>query len=276
MLPPPAHSIPFTKYQGAGNDFILLDWSSNSLPSPDAVLSLCDRHFGIGADGLLLLAPASPSAPNPRMILFNADGSRPEMCGNGVRCAALHVLLTHPGAAPLEHVTIDTDAGPRVCEILEHTPTTAQVRVDMGVVSQPSELLLSDPQVRLQTLSVGNPHAVLLDHPLPGQVAALGPTLSTHPAFPDGTNVGFARVVSPSSIDLQVWERGAGLTLACGTGACAAVAAAWATRRIDRPNGIQVRLPGGLLTVDLDPATWRAWLSGPALRVFAGVVDWPG
>ena len=274
MPPPNFHHISFAKYQGTGNDFVVVDWPWPNLPACCAIQRMCDRRFGIGADGILLLQPPSDPTGHSKMILFNSDGSRPEMCGNGLRCAALHLAAREPARSP--HVlVIDTDAGPRTCELTELGDAHACVRVDMGIVTKPSQIELDSPPLRLHLVSVGNPHAVLLDPGPHMDVSALGPTLSTHPHFPNGVNAGFARVITPTRIDLQVWERGAGLTLACGTGACAAVAAAWAAGCLQRPTDIEVQLPGGLLTVDLDPATFRMWLRGPADRVFSGEIPWP-
>jgi diaminopimelate epimerase len=268
----PQHRVPFNKYQGTGNDFVLISWNWDALPTSQSVVRICDRRTGIGADGLLLLTPPENPDALARMILFNPDGSRPEMCGNGLRCAAMHVAQHYPNA-PARFI-IQTDAGLRLCEILSPA-TPCFVRVAMGPVSPPEDLRLDDPPVHLMCLSVGNPHAVLVHEVPPSSIAMLGPAIGTHPAFPQGVNVGFPSNLTPQSFDLAVFERGAGLTRACGTGACAATVALASAGLLKTTTQVRVRLPGGQLVVDYDPTTRQATLTGEACRVFDGTIAWP-
>jgi diaminopimelate epimerase len=275
MLPTPHQPLAFAKYQATGNDFILLDWTVGPLPDPDVVRALCDRRFGIGADGVLLVTRRPADSTVPTMLIFNADGSRPEMCGNGLRCAALHLARTAslPTGTP---GVIATDAGLRQCEVRPGPDLDRrQVAVAMGPVRVPSPCTLDNPSAELLLTSLGNPHAVLLSPTPAAAIDTLGPALSTHPAFPNGVNVGFVQAIGPQALELVVWERGAGKTLACGTGACAAVAAAWHAGRLTTSRDVRVRLPGGTVVVDLDPDTRQARLTGEAAFVFEGVIPWP-
>lgn len=272
MPVPPSHPTAFLKYQGTGNDFILLDWDSPSPPAPHVAVSLCDRRRGIGGDGLLLLCPPAHPAAAARMILYNPDGTRPEMCGNGLRCAAMHLASRHPPTA-LPFV-IDTDAGPRTCEVLSQA-NPARIRVSMGLVSTPEDVVLDDYPLSVKYLSVGNPHAVLTaPHPTLDK-QSLGPALCAHPRFPHGANIGFPSNIAADAFDLVVFERGAGFTLACGTGACAATVALASAGCLTTTSGVRVQLPGGILTIDFDPSTRQAWLTGETARVFHGTVPWP-
>jgi diaminopimelate epimerase len=259
----------FSKYEGLGNDFIVVEVDrEDDLPSPRAA-RLCDRHFGIGADGVLLILPARDGDCIRRMRVINADGSLPEMCGNGVRCVALHVARAR--GMREGSVRIDTDAGARSCSI-EDTRHEGIVTVDMGVVRLVGERTIPVDHLNL-TLTLadaGNPHAVTFGKFARDEVERLGPIIASHSDFPNGTNVGFARIES-DGIHLVVWERGAGITLACGTGACAAVAAAAAKGLVPKSSRVSVRLPGGALSVRMED-DGRATLRGPARHVFSGVV----
>jgi diaminopimelate epimerase len=268
----------FEKYEGLGNDFLVVDAASDDAVAPRRAVDLCDRHRGVGADGVLLVLPPR-GAGVARMRVINADGSTPEMCGNGVRCVALHLVRT--SRASIGTVVIETDAGPRTCAIDAPGPAgSAQVTVDMGVVRVLGDRALRDlglapplsPDLACTVVDAGNPHAVLFGAFARADVERLGPRLATHPVFAQGTNVEFARVAGPgAAIDLVVWERGVGVTLACGTGACAAAAVACARGFAARGQPVEVRLPGGPLAVIID-ATGRATMRGPARHVFSGSV----
>lgn len=266
----------FHKYEGTGNDFILLEWPDVELPPEDAIRALCDRRRGIGGDGLLLLSPPSPTSL-ARMILFNPDGSRPEMCGNGIRCAAFHALrwMAPPAPGPSATITIATDAGIRTCTVVPLDSREASVSVDMGTIPPPTPVHLDSPAADLLVTSAGNPHAVSFDEVSDDAFLSLGPELSTHPRFPAGVNVEFAAPVAHNRLLVRVWERGAGPTLACGTGACAAVAAAIHSGRLPHTPEVTVELPGGNLSVSWDPTTGHTRMTGPARRVFEGTVPWP-
>ncbi len=260
-------SVDFTKYEGLGNDFIVVSGTSDAAVTPAQARVLCDRRRGVGADGVLLIYPASAPGADVRLRIINADGSVPEMCGNGVRCVAIHVARARGAAS--QRLVVETDAGLRACDVnLE----TGEVEVDMGVSQVGSGVVVAagGREWSLTPASVGNPHAVTFDDASAEEIARVGLALATSPTFPDGANVEFVRTRGPAGgFDVTVWERGVGLTLACGTGACAvtAVAAARGLARYDVP--VEVRLPGGSLfiTVRRDGSTR---MRGPARLVFTG------
>jgi diaminopimelate epimerase len=247
----------FAKYEGLGNDFIVIDEEISS----EEAIKLCDRRFGIGGDGVLLVLPSRDPSAVARMKVINADGSVPEMCGNGLRCVALHVAKQNG------EIAVDTDAGIRRCT----------VEGDMITVAMGTVRLLGDKTIEVErspvTVSVadvGNPHAVMFGLFARREVDHLGPRIATHAAFPAGINVEFARV-EPEQIELVVWERGVGVTHACGTGACATVAVACAKRLVPYSRPIGVHLPGGRLEITVEP-DGRAIMKGPARRVFQGTL----
>jgi diaminopimelate epimerase len=202
------------------------------------------------------------------MKVLNADGSVPEMCGNGLRCVALHVALS--GRLADGPMNLETDAGLRPAT-LSREGAKASVRVDMGVVRflGMRKVATSIGDVEVALGDAGNPHAILFGDYAPADVRRLGPELATHAAFPDGTNVEFCRVTD-EAIEVVVWERGVGLTLACGTGACAVAVVACATGRWKSPAAVPVRLPGGTLLVEPGVGQASTWMTGPARRVFEG------
>jgi diaminopimelate epimerase len=249
----------FAKYEGLGNDFIIIEGEPDSVSKGDAV-RLCDRRLGVGGDGVLVVSS------EPAMRVINADGSVPEMCGNGIRCVALHLAM----ARGIEHgtIVIATDAGPRACEIVR-SGESARVRVDMGNVRFVGEREIEGTKLLLG--DAGNPHAILFGEFSNADIDALGPRFATHAAFPTGTNVEFARVKDDGSIDLVVWERGVGRTLACGTGACATAVVAIAKGLVRGPR-VRVSLPGGDLEIEPGEPTF---MTGPARLVFRGEVRDP-
>lgn len=265
----------FRKYEGLGNDFVLVDAPDERAVSVEQVPGLCDRRLGIGADGVLLVLPPRRGDCDARMRVINADGSVPEMCGNGARCVALHTARSR--GLRRAALKLDTDAGVRWCEVDDEAPDdrgdrTASITMDMAVVSVLGERTLDVGGARL-TVTVadaGNPHAVAFGDFTREDVQRMGPRVATSPEFPRGINVEFARVRS-SGIDLVVWERGVGLTLACGTGACATVAVACARGIVPRGTPIGVVLPGGRLEVTIDSDN-RATMRGPARHVFTGTL----
>ncbi len=266
-------ALAFDKYEGLGNDFIVVEAEADSAVQPAQASALCDRHFGVGADGVLLITPAVSAQARARMVVLNADGSRPEMCGNGLRCVALH-LARRDSAVGASYV-VDTDAGPLLCEV-ERDGRTARVRIGMGRGRAEGEHVtrFDGADVRLARINMGNPHAVVFDSGFDeAAVDRLGPQVSGE--LSGGCNVEFARSRADGGFDLVVWERGVGRTLACGTGAAAtAVAAALSGRAAwDEPLGI--RLPGGVLEIAVERATLAVTLRGPARHVFAGEVSLP-
>jgi diaminopimelate epimerase len=260
----PVTRLHFVKYQALGNDFLVVD---GPLMDAGRARRLCDRRRGVGADGVLTLLPPSTPAALATMHVYNSDGSVAAMCGNGIRCVARHLAEARAVTGLL---TIDTGAGPKACTI-HHGPdgAVAAVSVEMGparLVGE-EEFTVGDERLRAVRVSMGNPHLVLLDEPTRARAAAVGPVIEA--AVPGGVNVGFARP-GPTGIDLVVWERGAGLTEACGTGACAA--AVMAVRANLAPTGapVEVRLPGGALVITVGAVLGRVTMRGPAERVFEG------
>ena len=271
-------TLRFIKYEGLGNDFLVLD--ASEAPPIDQVMAarLCDRNFGVGGDGVLL---TGRSNGRPYMRVINADGSRPEMCGNGLRCVALYWV--HRGAFTSEAFEIDTDAGPHVVEVTRDVAHGGSVKVGMRHASLAAADVLRDAHgqqidqafdvdgraLRLTAVSMGNPHAVFFDE-VGEDAALLGPRIERDPRFSAGANVGFAQMTSANALKLRVWERGVGFTLACGTGACAAAVAAVETGRAARGEPITVTLPGGALVIRVSAPGERIEMIGPARRVFTG------
>lgn len=272
----------FAKYQGTGNDFVMVTDLADEHPlSPEAVRRLCDRRFGIGGDGVIRVTRSSTA--DFFMDYVNSDGSIGEMCGNGIRCLAMYVRAEGLSAAPA--LDVETRAGSKQVEIIED-----RVRVDMGPpIFAPARIPVSwegpdalhakidlpDEVIEAACLSMGNPHAVLfVDDPGSAPVTTLGPIIEHHDAFPNKTNVEFVTVESADRIRMRVWERGSGETLACGTGACAAAVAArllGGTR-----EEVTVAVPGGELTVEWSGSLEKeapVYLTGPAVKSFEGDID---
>jgi diaminopimelate epimerase len=270
-------SLQFTKVEGLANDFVVVE---SSLSSPDAVLSkdariaLCDRRRGVGADGVLLVLPPVTAGAIATMHVTNSDGSEPEMCGNGLRCVA-RVLTDAGRAATTTPFVVDTGAGRR--QVTVHDDGT--VEIDMGdatfvdekagVPRLDTDVLVDGVPARAMAVSMGNPHLVIERRGDRDVVTREGPRLETDPRFPHRVNVGFATKTGERALDLVVWERGAGLTEACGTGACAAVAAFTERGLLPRGVPVAVRLPGGVLLVTVDENR-RVQMRGPARVVFHG------
>jgi len=272
----------FAKYQGTGNDFVMVSDSRDELKlTPDLVRSLCNRRFGIGADGVVRVAPATEA--DFLMDYVNADGSVSEICGNGLRCLA--VFARAEGLTTKDEIIVATGAGPKTVTV----QADGRVRVDMGApIFEPERVPFdakgADPLhakievdgdvVETAVLSMGNPHAVLfVDEPKLAPVGWLGPLIEHDRRFPRKANVEFARVESAERIALRVWERGSGETLACGTGACAAAVAARLLR--DTEESVTVALVGGELAIEwsgslADKAS--VFMTGPATEVFRGEV----
>jgi diaminopimelate epimerase len=310
--------IPFTKVEGLGNDFVVVDLRpaerggdpAGMLPAgallvgadPDApgrVVAICDRHFGIGADGILAILPGrdSPGRDSPgrdsdaRMRVLNADGSEAEMCGNGLRCVA-KVLYESDPRLRRSPLLIETGAGVLACELEVVGPEVRAVTVAMGkprlargeIPMLPGgdgpatreAITARDRIFHLTAVSMGNPHAVIfVDDPaadLRQLAEGYGPTIETSPTFPRRTNVEFARVRG-HEIDLVVWERGCGITLACGTGACATAVAAGIEGRLGWGTEATVHLPGGALFVTVAPDGSDVRMRGPAREVFRAELD---
>jgi diaminopimelate epimerase len=258
------HALRFEKWEGLGNDFIVVESDREDAMTPGIARAICDRRFGVGADGVILVLPAVTSGATARMRVINSDGSIPEMCGNGLRCAVLHRAK---GRA--SEIVFDTDAGERRCVV----GADGQVTVDMGEVRVGGEveIALDGETWSFTTADAGNPHAVSTREISDARFREVGPRIASHDRFPKGTNVEFARF-GRDAIDLVVWERGAGATLACGTGACATAAVAVARGAFEAGKEIAVRLPGGELGVTI-ASSGRATMRGPARMTFAGELD---
>jgi diaminopimelate epimerase len=263
-------SAPFEKYEGLGNDFILIEGSSEDDVSPARARALCDRRTGIGADGVLVILPSRVGSAVARMRVVNADGSIAEMCGNGLRCAALH--LARRASIDRGELAIETDVGVRLCEV-DRRGDEANVLCDMGLVRVQGdvEVEVAGERLTLTRVDAGNPHAVAFRAITREELERLGPPASAAPVFERGANVEFVHS-DGDLLDVVVWERGAGATQACGTGACAAVAAACARGVLSGEGPFRVRLPGGELEIRHARASGRTSMRGPARRVFSGAV----
>jgi diaminopimelate epimerase len=255
-------AIAFDKYQGLGNDFVLVEGTEKTA-APALARVMCDRRLGIGGDGLLVVTPPRTSGAVARMIVVNADGSIPEMCGNGLRCVAIHLARVRGLRGEL---VVDTDAGPLTCRVDDAEIVT----VDMGVVRFVEDMTidLDGDTWELSLGDAGNPHAITTRPVTRAVIDAVGPRLATHPRFERGTNVEFATLKGKNEIDLVVWERGVGITQACGTGACATVAVAEAKGWCPPATEVAVRLPGGVLYITMKGG--HAIMRGPAKHVFSG------
>jgi diaminopimelate epimerase len=267
----------FAKYQGLGNDFLVVD---RPVSAAEAV-ALCDRRFGVGGDGVLMVLPAEAPAADARMRILNADGSEAEMCGNGIRCVAKE--LHDSGRVQKPVIEIETGAGRLSCAVaLGPDGRVDTVAVEMGAPRRegPQEaepLTMEGRSFVLDCVSMGNPHAVTFiatDEPLRELAERYGPHIERHERFPRRTNVEFARMGREGrEIELVVWERGCGITLACGTGACATAAAAVMTGRAPLGRELGVHLLGGTLGITVAEDLSGVRMRGPARRVFAGECD---
>lgn len=278
-------TITFTKYHGLGNDFILIDNRHQSEPliTPEQAIEMCDRNFGIGADGVIF-ALAGTSNTDYTMRIFNSDGSEPQMCGNGIRCLAKFIteienrdLSTFPVS-----YKIHTLAGV-ITPVLQ---ANGQVKVDMGVprlLAQeiPTTLAAADEKVvdvplsvaghswNVTCVSMGNPHCITFVEDVEEiKLAEIGPLFEHHGVFPERTNTEFIQVINRNYLKMRVWERGAGATLACGTGACASVVAGVLTGNCDFIATVE--LPGGCLEIEWSNQDQHLYMTGPAQRVFTG------
>ena len=295
--------IPFTKMHGLGNDYVYLDaFETPSLADrpdlADCARRMSDRHLGVGSDGLILVAPPADAEasdelpPDARMIMFNADGSVGAMCGNGLRCVAALVVRRGHGAPRDGVVRIATASGVRDARVRLVTNHGAQVAVDMGEpslepASIPADVALLKPEgvtgdapqwsageLTGVLVSMGNPHFVSFAAQLPDEafMERVGPAIERRPAFAERINVHVVSVLDRRSATMATWERGAGRTMACGSGACAALVAGVLTHRLER--AATIRLPAGELSIEWSEETNRVEMTGPAVEVFRG--EWPG
>ncbi len=271
----------FTKMQGIGNDFVVVDCRENPLDlDASQIRRFGDRHFGVGFDQLLTIEAARDPSCACRYGIFNADGSPSGQCGNGARCVA--AWLQRAGALRTGRSQLESPSGPVNVELLDD----ARVRVDMGVPkfsptqipllaaqeTDPYRLTVGGSDIEFGAVSMGNPHAVIeVEDIASAPLDTLGAALSRDGHFPEGCNVGFAQIVDRGRVHLRVWERGAGATLACGSGACAAVAVLKRRGKLDAE--VVVTLPGGALEIRWDGASRPIWMTGAAEFVFEGGIQ---
>jgi diaminopimelate epimerase len=261
--------LAFTKMQGAGNDFVVLDCTKEPFELSSSQLKrIADRHFGVGCDQILVVERAQDPAADFRYRIFNADGGEVEQCGNGARC---FVKFVHGrGLTAKSEIRVETLGG----TIRPRLEADGEVSVDMGTPSRPAieRLNLQGRQVEVSILSIGNPHAVqLVPDVASAPVTTQGPLIETHPRFPNRVNAGYLQVLERHRIALRVWERGAGETLACGSGACAATVAGISRGLLDSP--VQVETRGGTLTVAWAGGENAVFMKGPAVTVFEGTIE---
>ncbi|MFZ2331227.1 MAG: diaminopimelate epimerase [Atribacterota bacterium] len=283
----------FTKMHGTGNDFIIMDFHSKTFPDGldfnDMARKICDRHFGIGADGLILILPSDKYDFNMR--IFNANGSEAQMCGNGIRCLAKYAYenkLTNKDV-----FSVETLAGVIIPELIfeeQKIGVIKGVRVDMGkphltkkdipMIGNPDRQVINEiislgngQYFRITCVSMGNPHCVIFTEDVDScKVSEIGPIIENYHLFPEKTNVEFVQPLNDHEIKLRVWERGVGETMACGTGASAAVVAGVLNKRIN--NRAEVYLKGGNLQIEwVGGMEGHVFMTGPAISVFSGIVS---
>ena len=276
----------FTKMQGIGNDYVYVNCFTETVENPSETARLVsDRHFGIGSDGLILIKPSDKA--DFEMEMYNLDGSRGAMCGNGIRCVAKYVY--DYGLTDKTTITVDTLSGIKTLDLTVENGKVSLVRVNMGSpvfdcvqipVALPQQQAVDQPvtvggkEYRFTAVSMGNPHAVVFvpevkDLDLP----VIGPGFEHHPLFPDRVNTEFIKVSGRNELTMRVWERGSGETLACGTGACAAAAAAIVKGLADEKEPVTVHLLGGDLSIFWDRNCDRLFMTGPAEVVFDGEIQ---
>lgn len=262
--------IKFTKMHGAGNDYIYVDTTHYPIADPEKKAVEWSRfHTGIGSDGLILIG--SSDKADFSMRIFNADGSEAMMCGNGSRCVGKYVY--EYGLTDKTEITLDTLSGIKILKLHIDNNEVAAVTVDMGSPLETEAIHLED-EFPLQStrVSMGNPHLVtFVDNINQINLEEIGPKLEKHPLFPDRTNVEFAQVISKDTIRMRVWERGSGITQACGTGACATAVAAFINGLTERKSDII--MDGGTVTIEWDETTGHILMTGPATKVFDGEIE---
>ena len=274
----------FTKMQGIGNDYVYVNCFQEQIENPSEVSRrISDRHFGIGSDGLILIKPSERA--DFEMEMYNADGSQGAMCGNGMRCVGKYVY--DYGLTDKTHISVDTKSGIKYLDLTVENKKVKQVRVNMGapvletkavpmiyegekVISQP--LNVGEDIYEITAVSMGNPHAVVYMEDVKNlPLEEIGPKFEKHAAFPESVNTEFVRVINRSTVEMRVWERGSGETLACGTGACAVAVASILNGYTE--DEVTVRLLGGDLKIFWDRAENLVYMTGPAEIVFEGEIE---
>ena len=278
--------IKFTKMHGCGNDYVYVDCTKEMLDNPEKVSEyVSDRHFGIGSDGLILIC--SSDVADFRMKMYNADGSEGNMCGNGVRCIAKYVY--DKGLTDKTNIALETKSGIKYLELTVEEGKVAIVKVNMvAPILKPADIpvksdkdLFIDEKLevagrdyKVTCVSMGNPHAVtFVEDTASLEIEKIGPEFENHPAFPDRVNTEFVQIISRKEVNMRVWERGSGETLACGTGTCATVVACVLNDKTD--DEVLVHLLGGDLLIKYDRENDTVWMTGPAAIVFEGEIELP-
>lgn len=274
----------FTKMQGLGNDYIYINGFVEQIDCPSEVaIKMSDRHFGVGADGLICIN--SSEVADFEMAMYNADGTRGEMCGNGIRCVGKY--LYDRGLTKDEYLSIETLAGIKYLELHIENGEVESVRVDMGhpilrpeaipveadgIECVAQSILVGDKEYEMTCVSMGNPHAVIYIEEMEHlEIEKVGPEFEHHSRFPNRVNTEFARVIDEDTVEMRVWERGSGETLACGTGACAVVVASVLNGYTK--DKVTVKLLGGDLEIEWDQVSNTVYMTGPAKIVFDGEMD---
>ncbi len=272
----------FTKMQGLGNDYVYVNGFQENIENPSQLAKIIsDRHFGIGSDGLILINPSKVA--DFEMEMYNADGSRSEMCGNGIRCVGKYVY--DHGLTTKEHISVETLAGIKYLDLTIQDHKAVMITVNMGspelrskfipvnveaeeVISYP--IIVADKEYKMTCVSMGNPHAVVYVPDVKEiDLEKVGPAFESHPCFPNRVNTEFVRVVDRQTVEMRVWERGSGETLACGTGACAVAVSCILNGYTD--NLVTVKLLGGDLKIKWDQRENLVYMTGPAETVFEGI-----
>lgn len=271
----------FTKMQGLGNDYVYVDCLKETIEDPSKLAKvISDRHFGVGSDGLILICPSDKA--DFEMKMYNADGSRGEMCGNGIRCVAKYVY--DYGLTDKTHISVETLGGIKYLDLTVENGKVALVKVDMGSpiltpaqvpVIADGESAVDEPicvdgvEYRMTCVSMGNPHAVVYMEDVDNlDIEKIGPSFENHERFPNRVNTEFVKVLDRKTAQMRVWERGSGETLACGTGACAVAVACILNGLTD--NKVRVKLLGGDLLIEWDKEKDTVYMTGPAEVVFDG------
>lgn len=274
----------FTKMQGIGNDYLYFNCFEEKIENPSELsIKLSDRHFGVGSDGIILIEPSDQA--DCRMDIYNADGSRAMMCGNGIRCVGKYVY--ERGLVKKDVLKVDTMSGAKTLYLDVENGIVRSVKVDMGKpvfrsaaipVQFPKETVIDEPitvdgtEYRMTCVSMGNPHCILFVDDVEGiAIEKIGPQMEHNPIFPDRANIEFVQVLNSGEARMRVWERGSGETWACGTGACAAAVSCAVNRKTGRK--IKMHLKGGDLSIEWDDQTDTVFMQGPAEFVFEGTVN---
>lgn len=278
-------NMKFTKMHGCGNDYVYVDCTNEMIENPSEVSKyVSDRHFGIGSDGLILIC--SSETADFRMAMYNADGSEGAMCGNGIRCVAKYVY--DKGLTDKKNISIETKSGIKELELTVEDGKVSLVKVNMGAPILnakdipvdvdtekciDSDINIDGKEYKITCVSMGNPHAVtFIDEDVKTfPIEKIGPKFENHPMFPDRVNTEFVQVLNRHEVNMRVWERGSGETLACGTGTCATVVACVLNGLTD--DEVTVHLLGGDLFIKYDRENDTVWMTGPAVIAFEGTIE---